>query len=73
MLWACIDCMTRYAAGLAACPQCGGTRYREAPGGDVVEGAPVLPVAAEPELAGDAPKTKKTKAAEQMPTAPEQA
>ena len=28
MLWVCGKCRTRYAPGLAACPQCGSTDYR---------------------------------------------
>lgn len=44
MLWACVECTTRFAPGLAACPHCGGRTFQEAPGGVVEAGAPVLTI-----------------------------
>jgi predicted nucleic acid-binding Zn-ribbon protein len=62
MLWACTECTTRYAAGLAACPHCGATSYQEAPGGAVPDGAPVLPAGRAATPVAETPKAKKTKA-----------
>jgi hypothetical protein len=42
MLYQCAACATLFLPGAAACPQCGSAGYREAPGGDVETGAPVL-------------------------------
>jgi hypothetical protein len=42
MLWACVKCTARRAAGMLHCPQCGEAEYQDAPGGDVEPGAPVL-------------------------------
>lgn len=59
MLWHCEGCHALYAPGLAACPQCGGTSYRLAPGGepqgDVLSSAPAtaaaVPAAKKPRTA----------------------
>lgn len=42
MLWACVKCTARRAAGMPHCPQCGASQYQHAPGGDVEPGTPVL-------------------------------
>lgn len=48
MLWCCAKCTATYSVGATACPQCGSTEYREAPGGVVDDDAPVLDSAPEP-------------------------
>lgn len=45
MLWHCVKCTAKYAAGLLHCPHCLHTVYQEAPGGVVEEGAPELTTA----------------------------
>lgn len=70
MLWACVDCTARYAVGATACPQCGSTKYQEAPGGVVEDGAPVLdcaPSSPEPAPTLAAPAKPKTTASEAKP------
>ena len=70
MLWVCVDCTARYAVGVAACPQCGSTKYQEAPGGAVEDGAPVLdcaPASPEPATTPAAPAKPKTTASEAKP------
>jgi uncharacterized OB-fold protein len=62
MLWACAKCMALYSVGAPACPQCGSTEYREAPGGGVEDDAPVLNSAPTPEPAATPAKAKATDA-----------
>lgn len=71
MLWECANCTALFMPGAAACPQCGGLAYREAPGGGVETGAAVLtlgPPADAPAPDGDAVPKKVAKTAA-LPTA----
>lgn len=70
MLWACVKCTARRAAGLLHCPHCGEAQYQEAPGGDVEPGAPILgtPTPATADSAAVKPKVPK-KAVPDIPAA----
>lgn len=66
MFWHCKDCKALYAPELPACPQCGGTDYRLAPGGEPIGDA----LSSAPAPAGKKQRANASAAAATEQTAP---